>query len=285
MYIVDFAERLLRKGNIGIIIYLILNTLLVMLLFGDFVVGLLVYAASLVLALSPFGEWLLRVQQGCKPLARKEHKERLLPLFNEVYKKAKEIDPSIPDNVQLFINRDPSPNAFATGRKTICINRGLLEFDDEEIKATLAHEFGHLSNKDTDLILVVSIGNLIVTLMFIIYRVVFNIIGIMSSVVNRSLSSLIITIFIDLILVGMIWLWTKIGVLLVMHSSRKNEFEADHFALKCGYGESLIQVIDRFNDIPVGNTKGLWANLASTHPDPDQRIGKLQESVELSQTI
>lgn len=280
MYIIDFAQRLVRKGNIGIIIYLIINTLILVALFSDVFIGLSLYVLSLAIALSPFGEWILRVQQGCKPLVRKEHIERLMPLFNEVYQKAKTINPSIPDDVKLFINKDASPNAFATGRKTICLNKGLLEFSDEEIKATLAHEFGHLSNKDTDLILVVTIGNLIVTTMFIIYRVIFYTIGIMSGIVNRDLGALVVTFFIDLILVGFMWVWTKIGTLLVMHSSRSNEYEADQFALRCGYGNSLITVIDRFNEFDTGNTRGLWANLASTHPDPDQRIGRLQQSME-----
>ncbi|WP_421385530.1 M48 family metalloprotease [Bacillus salacetis] len=64
---------------------------------------------------------------------------------------------------------------------------------------------------------------------------------------------------------------------MVMHSVRKNEYEADAFAHKCGYGSSLIQTLDRFNEIEVQGTKGLWANLAASHPDPDQRIGNLQQ--------
>lgn len=277
MYIVDFSKRLVKKQNIGITIFLIFNTFIVMVLFQDAVLGLIIYLLSLVLALSPFGEWILRVQQGCKPLSRKEHIDRLVPLFNEVYSKAKRLDPSIPNNVKLFISKDNSPNAFATGRKTICITRGLLQFNDEEIKATLAHEFGHLSNKDTDLILIVAVGNMIVSMMFVFYRIMMVAIGIGASIANRSIGSLITTFFIDLVLVGMMWLWTKFGTVLVMHSSRKNEYEADRFAYQCGYGTSLINVLDHFSKMDIPSSKGLWANLASSHPDPDVRIGKIQE--------
>ncbi|MEH7442657.1 zinc metalloprotease HtpX [Bacillus sp. JJ1122] len=280
MYIVDFARRLFRKGNIGIIIYLILNTLLVISLFNELWIGLLMYAISLTLALSPFGEWLLRVQQGCKPLSRQEHIERLLPLFNEVYAQAKKLDPSISGNVKLFISKDNNANAFATGRKTICLTKGLLSFSDEEIKATLAHEFGHLSNKDTDLILIVSVGNMIVTGMFVIYRFFFYIAGIMMSIINRSFGTLVITFFVDVILVAMMWLWTKFGTLLVMNSVRKNEYEADYFAHQLGYRDSLIRVLDKFDEMDNSELKGLWANLVSTHPDPDMRIGKLQQHEE-----
>ncbi|CAN7185482.1 zinc metalloprotease HtpX [Rossellomorea sp. LjRoot5] len=271
MYFVDFAKRLFKKQNTGIIIYLILNTLIVMALFQDIFVGLSLYLVSLTIALSPVGEWMLRVQQGCKPLSQ-EYIDRLMPLFEEVYEKAKMLDPSIADHVKLFISNDSNPNAFATGRKTICLTSGLLQYSDEQIKATLAHEFGHLSNKDTDLILIVSVGNMIVSTMFVLYRVVMSAVGIMASIANRSFGTLIMTIFIDFMLVAMMWLWTKFGTMLVMHSSRKNEYEADHFAYQLGYGDPLIQVLNSFNEMEMSFRKGLWANLASSHPESFKRI-------------
>ncbi|MCL7749200.1 zinc metalloprotease HtpX [Halalkalibacter alkaliphilus] len=282
MYILDCFQRLTKKQNIGIFIYLILNTFLVMAIFGDPILGLSMYVISLVLALSPFGEWILRLQQGCKPLARKEHIERLTPLFDEVYRKAREIDPSIPDGVKLFISNDAAPNAFATGRKTICLTKGLLQYDDDEIKAVLAHEFGHLSAKDTDFILIVTVGNMIVTALFVLFRLFFSFVGIVVSIANNSLGTLIMTFLMDVVLVAMMWLWTKFGTLLVMHSVRKNEYEADAFAHKCGYNQPLVRVLDSFNALDGPATKGLWANLASSHPDPDQRIGKLQDLNEVA---
>ncbi|MBE3596308.1 MAG: M48 family metalloprotease [Hydrogenibacillus sp.] len=276
MYILDFGKRLIQKRNIGITIYLILNTLLVIILFQDVLLGVGLYLLSLVIALSPIGEWILRVQQGCKKLERKEHIERLEPLFREVYAKAKQVNPSIPDNIRLFISNDPSPNAFATGRKTICLTRGLLNWSDDEIKTILAYEFGHLANKDTDLILLVAVGNMIVSVMFVIYRLFATFVGIMFSFASRSIGALLMTFLIDVILVALMWLWTKFGTVLVMYSSRQNEYEADRFAFQCGFGHALICALDRFNEMETIASKGLWANLASSHPEPDQRIGKLQ---------
>lgn len=89
MYIIDFLQRAFRKENIGIIIFLILNTLFVMVLFGHPLIGLVIYGLSLVVALSPIGEFILRVQQGCRRVKRQDHLDRLMPLFQEVYARAK----------------------------------------------------------------------------------------------------------------------------------------------------------------------------------------------------
>jgi len=54
---------------------------------------------------------------------------------------------------KVYVGPDPSPNAFATGRNpahaAICVNQGLLQIlDEEELYGVLAHEFGHVRNRD-----------------------------------------------------------------------------------------------------------------------------------------
>ena len=284
MYLIDLGKRLGDKNNIGIIIFLILNTLLIMAIFRDPLIGLTVYLISLAIALSPIGEWILRLQQGCKPIKRREHVQRLMPLFNEVYEKAKVLDPNISKNIKLFINKEKAPNAFATGRNTICLTKGLLSLSDEEIKATLAHEFGHLSKKDTDFILLIAVGNLIVSAIFVVFRAVFWVAGTITSIMNRSFGSLVFTFLVDLVLVGLMWLWTKFGILLVNHSMRKTEYVADEFAYKMGYGDNLISLLDHLDSLDDEGyeASGLFANLASTHPDTDLRVANIQELQEQS---
>ena len=235
------------------------------------------------IALSPIGEWILRLQTGCKKIKRAEQLNFIMPIFNEVYQKAKALDPSISDNVQLYISDDEEPNAFATGRKTVCVTEGMMHMPPEQIKATLGHEFGHLAHKDTDLILVVSVGNLIVTTFIILVRLAIDICHILFGIVTifiggseGFLAAIFNTMYhamITAIVSGLTWIWTKIGVLLVMKSSRANEFEADEFSFRLGYGPELCALLDT---ICGSNPKGLFANLASSHPDKDDRIAKLQ---------
>jgi heat shock protein HtpX len=54
---------------------------------------------------------------------------------------------------RVYVSPDPSPNAFATGRNpnhaAVCVNQGLLRIlDEEELYGVLAHEFGHVRNRD-----------------------------------------------------------------------------------------------------------------------------------------
>jgi heat shock protein HtpX len=54
---------------------------------------------------------------------------------------------------KVYVSPDPSPNAFATGRNpshaAIVVNEGLLRIlDEEELYGVLAHEFGHVKNRD-----------------------------------------------------------------------------------------------------------------------------------------
>ena len=292
MYIVDFIKNLTKKTNVGVFIWIILKILLITALFSNgykswqgILLGLGIYVVSMVIALSPIGEWILRLQLGCKKIKDPAELQRLEPLFREVYNKAKAANPELGDDVKMYISDDREPNAFATGRKTVCVTRGLLNYSDEHIKGVLAHEFGHLAHKDTDIILVVSVGNMVVNAIFVTVRVLANfamICGeIFTAASSEGWSGVVATLFVglgriiaDAILVLLMRAWTQIGVWLCMHSSRQNEYEADRYSYDCGYGDSLAEVLLSFGS--GGKASGLFAALASSHPDNADRVAKLR---------
>lgn len=297
LYIFDFIKRVFHQSNFPTLIYFVLNVLLISLIISlpfdglskgyvSFIpAGLAAYGISLLIALSPIGEFLLRIQTGCKVIEKKEHIDILEPLFREVYEKAKLANPAIPDNVRLYINPDDSPNAFATGRQTICVTEGMLSMPDGMIKGALAHEFGHLANKDTDMILVVTVGNLIVSGLLTVVRIVIQIfylfammcaklaggIGGFVAEIAGNICRTLIFVFVD----GGTWAWSSLGTLLVMKSSRDHEYGADKFAcdLSPQYGNDICALLEC-----IDNTKpdGLFASLASSHPNKAKRIEKMQ---------
>lgn len=303
LYIFDFAKRLVSPKNIPTVIYIVLNVLIMtmiltipfnipdtnMPLFAFLPLGLVVYGISLVVALSPIGEWVLRLQTGCTKITRKEQIDIIEPLFREVYEKAKLANPAISNNVRLYINPDDAPNAFATGRQTICVTEGLLSMPAGQIKATLAHEFGHLGNKDTDMILLITVGNLLLSGSISIVRFAINMILILMSLIFSFAASIaagglgsvvssafgfamkIVNSAIDLLIL----IWSKIGTLLVMKSSRDYEYAADKFAcsLSIEYGNDLCALLDHIGD---EKPDGLFAALSSSHPEKNDRIARIQ---------
>lgn len=64
--------------------------------------------------------------------------------------------------------------------------------------------------------------------------------------------------------------------MICLHSSRKNEFEADEYSCSMGYGQKLCEVLDKL-DAETCSKNTLWASLNSAHPDTDDRIAHMQQ--------
>ena len=294
MYIIDLIKRIFSSSNVTILIYLILNIGIITAvvyytlytpLWQALLIGLALYIISLIIALSPFGEWLVRVINKCRRIKDESVNNFLEPIFVEVKREAKRQDPSIPDDVNIFINESSEPFAFATGRKTICISYGLLSRPEEEIRAALAHEFGHIAHKDTDLLLMVTVGNLIVQIILISIRLILAFIQIIMALValimggQEGFIGSILTILYHIawtITLGVItWIWNTLGMLLVMRACRDNEFIADSFACSLGHADGLCSLLDAVDN---AHYKGLFASLVSSHPSKEDRIARIRNS-------
>ena len=292
MYLIDFFKKLFKSKNIGIIIWLVFNILIFIFPFISIspnypILGLLcgiaVYVGTIAIVLSPLGEWFFRLINGCKKIIDPRIINRLTPLFNEVYARAKMNDPNLSPNIKLYMLNDHYPNAFALGRNTVCVTRGLLHLDDEKIKGIFAHEFSHLSNKDTDFLLFIYIGNLFMTCGFMVARVMIWIMSFILGVATsdnddfdivKGLRGLIFSYIADFFYVIAVGLYTKLGLILVRHSMRKQEYEADKFAYDLGYGQQLRDVLIELQGVNE-TPKKFAANLMSTHPDTFSRIDKM----------
>ena len=276
--------RIFRISNLGTLIFFLLNISLILALFYPYSLTLettlpLVgcYLATVLISLSPVGEWTLAAMSGAREIKRKDIKIRLIPLLEIVFEKAKKRTPSMVDEIHLKIIHDESPNAFAIGRKTICVTDGLLKLSDNEIMAVFAHELGHIAYHHSTIQLLIGGGNLMISGILLIIKVVcwlitgfFTIMGIGTKSVWGTI---LMTIFGGLSTVS-IWLWTKFCMLFLMWSMRQNEFIADEYAYQIGYGETLASVLDRHMCSKPEN--GLLKALYSTHPNSDDRVAKLQ---------
>jgi len=103
------------------------------------------------------------------------------PIYGWIYKEVEEIAKK--SNIKMpkvFITDDPFPNAFAYGNyltgKRVAITRPLLEIlNEDELKAVLAHEIGHVKHFDVEIGMAIGlipstlgfIGNLLLNLGFL----------------------------------------------------------------------------------------------------------------------
>ena len=106
----------------------------------------LVLAAVMNLGSYFFSDKIALASSGAQPISR-EDGPRIYQIVERLAAKA-----NIPVPKIYFIPTD-SPNAFATGRNpshaSVAVTRGILDIcDDEEIEGVLAHELGHVKNRD-----------------------------------------------------------------------------------------------------------------------------------------
>lgn len=272
--------RIVRFSNLGTILFFILNILLIAAVFGslgNMAELICIYFFTVIISLSPLGEMSLTVFAGARDIKRVDIKLRVVPLVQYVLDKAKENAPYCPKKVKVKIIHDSAPNAFALGRQTICVTDGLLSLSDDMILGILAHEIGHLSYGHTVIQLLIGGGNIFISGCLFLIKIsywIFSIIMGLSAVCFHNSVMGIITVFFAGISTALSWLWVKFCMLFLMWSMRQNEYLADEFAYKIGFGLELATVLDQhISDVPHD---GFLSALYSTHPCNDDRVAALQ---------
>ncbi len=244
----------------------------------------LVLAAVMNLGSYFFSDKLAIAMSGAKPVAR-EQAPRLYQIVERLAAKA-----NIPVPKIYFMPTD-SPNAFATGRNpshaSVAVTRGILEIcDDEEIEGVLAHELGHVRNRDILISAVVATIAGAITMIgrMVFYAEMFGLGGGRSD--NRRggvFSALAMMIVAPLA-----------AVLIQLAISRSREYEADHTGAEItGNPQGLARALDKIDKwskrIPMQASPSmahmfiiqpltageLFSSWFSTHPPVRKRIERL----------
>ena len=93
-----------------------------------------------------FSDKIALATSGAQPISREEGPR----IYQIVERLAAKANVPVP---KIYLIPTDSPNAFATGRNpshaSVAVTRGILEIcTDEEIEGVLAHELGHVKNRD-----------------------------------------------------------------------------------------------------------------------------------------
>ena len=246
----------------------------------------LVLAAVMNLGTYFFSDKIALASSGAQPISR-EDGPRIYQIVERLAAKA-----NIPVPKIYFIPTD-SPNAFATGRNpshaSVAVTRGILDIcDDEEIEGVLAHELGHVKNRDilTSAVVATLAGAITLIGRMLWYAEMFGGFGGGGRGNNRrggALSALAMMILAPLA-----------ATLIQLAISRSREYEADATGARItGNPQGLARALDKIDKwakrIPMqvapsmahlyifshSHPGEIFSSLFSTHPPIRKRIERL----------
>ena len=225
-------------------------------------------------AFTPVGEWIIKKAEKCTDRPSAELR-RLQYLFTEVCSRAG-IDPA---QYKLFISQSEQPNAFATGKKTVAATAGIMQIEsDEQIKGVLAHELGHHQLGHTFWGKITYFSSVVGNMALRIYNV-FN--AFLAALCRIPVIGLLIVL---IMYVFLAMFFVMKFLILIPHNlgylfgSRRDEYAADQFAARLGYGPSLAEFLQTEVIPKEGAPGGFLAALHSTHPQTWKRVDRLRNS-------
>ena len=280
----DVITKICKPSNTGTLTFFLLNFGLVVHVCsgvgsssGDLVTIAVLYVLLTAIAISPVGEMVLTVYAGGHEIKRRDVKIKLIPLLEAVYDRAVSESPNMVKSIHLKISNDPNPNAYAIGRHTIVVTEGLLDLPDSLIMGALAHEVGHLANRHSEIQLLIGGSNVFITGFLLALKLVTWTVaaigGLFALGLRSRIGGILVAIFTALCS-ACIFAWTKFCLLFLHWSMRNNEYVADEYAYKIGFGRELAAVLDQYIDAP---SSGFLRALYDTHPSIHDRIAHLQD--------
>lgn len=240
----------------------------------SFTKNLLIFICVIIVLLSPIAEELLRNFEDVRHVATNKEKGRLTVLFNEVYSRVKESNKYVSDNIELFIIDTAKIDAFALCKNTIVLSRGTLEtFNDEQIKAILAHEFAHLIKGDAQVKSLIYFGTSVFTTGAVIaYKVIEWIDYLLGNVFVSGILKLL-----NLAIYGFLTITVKLLCFVVSGSDRKLEYKADTYSSQLGYGKAMVDGFYITQSLEISDKQKFARRVMESHPRTAYRIEKLEE--------
>jgi heat shock protein HtpX len=225
-----------------------------------------------------FSDKIAIMSSGAQPVSREE----LPRLYQIVERLCGKTGLPMP---KLFVIPTQSPNAFATGRNpnhsSVAVTAGILQIlNDDELEGVIAHELGHVRNRD---ILISSVAATLAGAITMLARMAFWFGG--SRDDDRGAN--------PIVGLAMLILAPLAAMLIQMAVSRSREYGADetgaHFTGNPYALASALEKLEQWSQrIPMAanpSTAHLYivkpvlgmnfANLFSTHPPTSERIARL----------
>lgn len=263
----------------SLVYFLLGGTLLTILLFNPigFLIALVIYVISILIAISPTAEKLYRFLHGIRKIETNEEREYLIPILADVVSIIPQEESVNKNKIEIYIIDKLDINAYALGSSTIAITKGAMKvFDEEQLKGIIAHEIAHIRNFDTIANMFVLMASGYFYLFVLLFQFLISITEKSSpdkkdKPVSNSLNSFIKEIFKIFLFVFSFLVQITLAI-----QSRKKEYRADKTAYDWGFGEELISSLYLLEKISLGDNSDLKQKLTASHPRTTARIGRLE---------
>ena len=247
----------------------------------------LVLAAVMNLVSYFFSDKIALASSGAQPISRADGPR----IYQIVERLAAKANIPVP---KIYLIPTDSPNAFATGRNphhaAVAVTRGILDIcDDEEIEGVLAHELGHVKNRDilTSAVVATLAGAITMVARMIMYAEMFGGLGGGGGRGGSRRGG-------ALSMLAMMILAPLAATVIQLAISRSREYEADATGARItGNPQGLARALDKIDKwskrIPMQvapsmahlyilqplTTGEVFSSLFSTHPPIRKRIERL----------
>lgn len=255
---------------------------------------LLTWLASAAAVFTPSGER-VAVRWACgsvRPSAR--HRALLDPAWRQALERC-QVDPA---DVDLYIQRSRAVNAYAAGGRSVALTTGAQSVfleprpihasDTECVAALLAHELGHRDSHGTRL-------GLVTAWLDAPWRFAERLLlGVAVAIARRQprclLSALVVAVVVVAVVqavqhgqpmtAAVLTFLAVAGVACPLADAalrRHDEFAADRYAARAGYGPALAAALRRLDDGSEHRRRGLLERATARHPSIEQRLDALYD--------
>lgn len=198
------------------------------------------------------------------------------------------------NTLTLRMRTDEDINAFASGTNHITIHTGALSgLDKRHLLGVLAHELGHLRNRDT-------IYLTITYAMDRLGQLILNLVILLNGALNILALIPIVNIVIRIIQIVLLVMIAAVEYVLRLpkwityyFDSRRREYAADAYAVSIGLGRELREGLialglatEQIGMLETGElydreSTGFFSRLFITHPKMIKRIQRIDEGIEV----
>ena len=198
------------------------------------------------------------------------------------------------NTLTLRMRTDEDINAFASGINHITIYTGALSgLDERHLLGVLAHELGHLRNRDT-------IYLIITYAMDRLGQLILNLVILLNGALNILALIPIVNIVIRIIQIVLLVMIAAVEYVLRLpkwityyFDSRRREYAADAYAVSIGLGRELREGLialglatEQIGMLETGElydreSTGFFSRLFITHPKMIKRIQRIDEGIEV----